>query len=93
MKFRNDGLSWNFQPFDYGYRYKDGSGKVVNYVDPQTGTYGPIFLDGSGGLLNGDGTTSGGSDAVIFPSGPPDGYQTLNGADWSGLSCPVNPFS
>jgi hypothetical protein len=92
MKFRNDGLTWNFQPFNYGYRYKDGSGNVVNWVDPTTGVYGPVFLNTDGTLLNGNGTTSG-TDAVIYPAGPPAGYQTLQGDDWSGLGVPVNPFS
>ncbi|HWE95759.1 MAG TPA: hypothetical protein VG269_17475 [Tepidisphaeraceae bacterium] len=94
MKFRNDGLTWNFQPFNYGYRYKDsGTGKIINYTDPVTGVYGPVFLDASGGLLNGDGTTNGGSAAIIYPAGPPAGYQVLNGASWSGIGVPVNPFT
>jgi hypothetical protein len=92
LRFRNDGLSWNFQPLDYGYRYKSGSA-IKNYVDPTTGVFGPIFLDGSGGLLNGNGSSVGGADPVIFPDGTPPGYETLTATDWSGLSCPINPFS
>jgi hypothetical protein len=95
FKFRNDGLSWNFQPFDYGYRYLV-SGTPQNYIDPVSGVYGPIFLDGSGHLLNGTGATTTGTGPVIFPAASgstPAGYQTLTGLNWSGLSCPINPFA
>jgi hypothetical protein len=94
IRFRNDGLSWNFQPFDYGYRYEK-SGTLQNYVDPKTGICQPVFLDGDAGLLNGNGSTVGGDDPVIFPASSgdtPAGYETLVPQSWSGLSIPLNPF-
>jgi len=91
LTFRNDGLGWGFQPLDYGYRYDNGS-TVQNYKDPITQVFGPVFLDGSGGLLNGNGTTNG-SDPVIYPDGDPAGYETLVSVDWSGLGVPVSPFA
>jgi hypothetical protein len=93
MRFRTDGNGWTFAPFDYGYRYLK-SGVVTNYVDSATGVYGPVFLDGSGGLLGGDGTTRT-VDPVIYPpasGGNPAGYQILTPTDWSGASFP-NPFA
>ena len=94
MRFRNDGRGWNFQPFDYGYRYLS-SGAPEAYVDPTNGAPAPIFLDGKGNLLGGDGTTNN-ADAVIFPASSgstPAGYKTLTSQDWAGMSCPVNPFT
>jgi hypothetical protein len=92
FKFRNDGRSWNFEPFNYGYRYKDSTGQPTNYVDPTTGVFGPVFLNADGTLLNGNGSTIG-TAPNIFPTGTPDGYETLVGADWTGISVPINPFS
>lgn len=94
IRFRNDGSTWNYQPYDYGYRYKQGT-KIITYTDPTTGATGPVFLNGGGGLLNGNGTTSG-SPAVIYPTGSgggPKGYQTYSGQDWTGLGIPSNPFA
>jgi hypothetical protein len=97
IAFRNDGIPFcQFQPFDVGYRYKSGS-TVKNYVDPTTGVYGEVFLDGSGGLLNGNGTApASGSPPVIYPAASgstPAGYQTITAQNWSGLSFPVSPFA
>jgi hypothetical protein len=91
VRFRNDGNPWGFfQPYDAGYRYLK-SGTLLNWIDPATGVYAEIFLNGSGGLLGTNGTGT----PVLYPAASgstPAGYQTLNGSSWSGLSIPANPF-
>jgi hypothetical protein len=92
IRFRTDGNGWTFQTYDYGYRYVN-SGILTSYVDAVTGVYGPVFLNGSGGLLGGDGSART-ATPVIYPpgtGGAPAGYQTLKPIDWSGASFP-NPF-
>lgn len=79
LDFRRD--SWTFKPINYGYRFLDGAGKKVTYLD-KAGCPAPVFLDSSGLKL------PDGDDPIIFPSA---GYELLDQTDWTAAGFP-NPF-
>lgn len=89
QRYRTDENGWRFAPLDYGNRYLGADGIATNYVDPKTGAYGPVFLDGSGKLLGGDGTSNA-ADPVVYPTGGDhgDGYTMLKPSAWSGVPTP-----
>ncbi|HEY9712391.1 MAG TPA: hypothetical protein V6C72_02915 [Chroococcales cyanobacterium] len=93
IRIRTDDAGWQWQPYDYGYRYLNSDGDATNYTDPTTGVYGPIFLDGSGHLLGGDGSTNS-ADPVIYPAASgsdPAGYTIYTPQDWTSTDIP-DPF-
>jgi hypothetical protein len=49
--------------FYAGYRYLK-SGTLLNWIDPATGVFSEIFLNGSGGLLG----TAGTGTPVLYPA-------------------------
>lgn len=96
IRYRTDTNGWFWPPLDYGWRFKQSGtlvtiGSAQDTTSKSNGIHQPLFLDGSGNLLNGDGT---GSNAVVFPAasgGGFAGYQITPDKDWGSLSLP-NPF-